>query len=83
MLSAGGEIFQLTPTNEKTGIGYKSEITKASTSTSTEKAGTEVKYQSLVFHISTMSGGSYQPLWFICSGFEPFRPAEHLDVRRR
>ena len=30
-------------TNEKTGIGYRSEATKASTSTSTEKAGTDVK----------------------------------------
>ena len=30
-------------TNDKTGIGYKSEITKASTSTSTEKTGTNVK----------------------------------------
>jgi hypothetical protein len=28
------------PTNDKTGIGYKSEVTNASTSTSFEKAGT-------------------------------------------
>jgi hypothetical protein len=28
------------PTNDKTGIGYKSEVTNASTSTSFEKVGT-------------------------------------------
>ena len=31
------------PANDKTGIGYKSEVTNASTSTSTEKTGTYVK----------------------------------------
>ena len=31
------------PTNDKTGIGYKYQITKQSTSTSTEKPGTDVK----------------------------------------
>ena len=31
------------PTNDKAGIGYKFEVTNASTSTSTEKVGTDVK----------------------------------------
>ena len=45
--------------------------------------GTQVDYQSLVFQISTASRESLQPLSSICSGSEPFRPVEHLVVRRR
>ena len=51
-------------------------------------AGTQVNYQGLVFQIlvfqiSIVSRGSYQPLWSTCSGSEPFGPVEHLAIRRR
>ena len=46
-------------------------------------AGTQVNCQSLVFQISTASRESIQPLSSVCSGSEPFRPLEHLTVRRR
>ena len=42
-------------------------------------ASTQVNYQSLVFQISTTSRESYQPLWSICSGYEPFRQHHMWD----
>ena len=46
-------------------------------------AGTQGNDRSITFQVSTAYRESLQPLSSICYGSEPFRPVEHLAVRRR
>ena len=46
-------------------------------------AGKQGYYRSITFQVSTTSREGLQPLSFICSVSESFRPVEHLTVRKR